>query len=195
VDDAGGGTGGGTVFETRQPVGKVAEEVSLRTLGAGVAGYCTWLFGSRPAQELGAAFWPVRVLVALLGAVTLTLAAQVVTMMVQAATRPVVVRVDADGLTLGPRWFWSRCRTVPWCDVRAVTLRRDGRDGRDGRAAADRTSGTRAVVDLLEARCRDGAVHRRRLDRRRYDATALGRAIRTVSPRIDVTVHGEAVPG
>ena len=177
------------IFEARQSLRNVAEDLFLKTLGVGLFGFSSWLLGSRPAQELGSAFWPVRALVVLMGAATLGLAAEVVTMAVHVVRRQVIVRVDGDGLTVGPRWFWSRAHSLPWAGVSSVGVRRDVR------VPTGQTSGSRTVVDLLEVQCQDGVVRRRRLDRRRYDPGALAAAIRTVSPQTLVTVDGDAVPG
>jgi hypothetical protein len=161
-------------YEARHTWRHVAEDLAVKAAGAGVFGYGAWLLSSRPAEELGGG-WPVvavRVVGAVLAVAAVACAVEAVTRLVQVSRRQLVVRVDGDGLTLGPRWFWSAPASFPWSVLSGVSLTSAAR-GRGGQAAR--------TPDQVRVRCRDGAVHRRRfdqcrLDRRRSDRWRLGDA-------------------
>jgi hypothetical protein len=149
-------------YEARHTWRHVAEDLVVKAAGAGVFGYGAWLLSSRPAEELGGG-WPVvavRAIGAVLAVAAVVCAVEAVTRLAQVSRRQLVVRVDADGVTLGPRWFWSAPATFPWSVLSGVSLASAARGG-GGHGAR--------TPDQVRVHCRDGAVHRRRFDQRRLD--------------------------
>lgn len=113
------------------------------------------------------------------------LATVVVSGLVRALRRSLIVRIDADGVILEPRRSWGAARFVPWSAVRGVSAYSTSQRDEDG------TSTTHWFqVDLT-----DGTIERRRLDRHRYSWAALAEVVRAVAPRTSLTVEGELPPG
>jgi hypothetical protein len=123
-----------------------------------------------------------QVMLALFVVFGAVLAGKVVSGLVRALRRALILRIDADGVTLERRRWWRRDRFIPWNAVRGLSAYSTTRRDDDGPSTAHWFQ-----VDLT-----DGTIQRWPLDRHRYSWAALAEVVRAVAPRMALSIEGES---